>query len=194
MPTTTPSISIDWLAASTRAFSAETLAGYCLPVSSILTWNPAPGLSHLSQRYWPETPEIEPIADIDIPRVGVFVCHCGSNIAGVIDVEQVVAYARTLPDVILASNQMFSCAGNTQQEIEDAIRREQINRVVVAACSPKTHENIFRGVLVRAGLIPYLLEMSNIRNMDSWVHKNDNEAATLKAMDMLNMAVRKPAG
>jgi heterodisulfide reductase subunit A len=86
---------------------------------------------------------------------------------------------------------MFSCAGVTQGEIEEAIRRERINRVVVAACSPKTHESIFKGVLIRAGLNPYLLEMSNIRNMDSWVHKFDRDAATIKAMDMVSMAVEK---
>ncbi len=90
-----------------------------------------------------------------------------------------------------ASNQMFSCAGNTQQEIEEAIKREGITRVVVAACSPKTHESIFRGVLNVPGLNPFLLEMSNIRNMDSWVHKYEKEAATQKAMDMVSMAVEK---
>ncbi|MBN1148299.1 MAG: hydrogenase iron-sulfur subunit [Anaerolineales bacterium] len=148
-------------------------------------------LSHLTERYWPEPPEVEPIEDIENPRVGVFVCHCGSNIAGVVDVQKVVEYARSLPDVIYASDQMFSCAGNTQQEIEEAIRREGINRVVIAACSPKTHESIFRGVLIRSGLNPYLLEMSNIRNMDSWVHKHHKEAATSKAMDMVWMAVEK---
>jgi heterodisulfide reductase subunit A len=148
-------------------------------------------LSHLTQRTWPEPPTIEPVADIDIPRVGVFVCHCGSNIAGVVDVKQLVEFAKTLPDVVYSSNQMFSCAGNTQSEIEGAIRQEKINRVVVAACSPKTHESIFRGVMIRAGLNPYLLEMSNIRNMDSWVHKFDKEAATIKAMDMVSMAVQK---
>jgi heterodisulfide reductase subunit A len=148
-------------------------------------------LGHLTERYWPEPPEIEPVEDIETPRVGVFVCHCGSNVAGVVDVKQVVEYAKTLPDVVFASDQMFSCAGNTQAEIEEAIKQEGINRVVVAACSPKTHESIFKGVLIRSGLNPYLLEMSNIRNMDSWVHKFDHEAATFKAMDMVWMAVEK---
>jgi heterodisulfide reductase subunit A len=148
-------------------------------------------LSHLTQRYWPEAPEIPPMEDVEIPRVGVFVCHCGSNIAGVIDVNQVVQAAKSMPDVVYAGDQMFSCAGNTQQEIEDAIRNEKITRVVIAACSPKTHESIFRGVLIRAGLNPYLLEMSNIRNMDSWVHKTEKEAATAKAIDMVRMAVEK---
>ncbi len=148
-------------------------------------------LGHLSRRHWPEPPEIKPMEGIDTPRVGVFVCHCGSNIAGVVDVEAVVEFARTLPDVVYASDQMFSCAGNTQQEIEEAIRREKVTRVVIAACSPKTHETIFRGVLERAGLNPYLLVMSNIRNMDSWVHKFEKEAATVKAMDMVAMASEK---
>lgn len=148
-------------------------------------------LSHLTSRYEPRIPEVEPMQGIEEARVGVFVCHCGSNIAGVVDVEQVVEYAKTLPGVVYASHQMFSCAGNTQQEIEDAIRKERITRVVIAACSPKTHEKIFRGVMQRAGLNPYLLEMSNIRNMDSWVHKYDKEGATMKAMDMVWMSVEK---
>lgn len=148
-------------------------------------------LGHLTKRSWPEAPVIEPMADIDTPRVGVFVCHCGSNIAGVIDIAEVVEFAKTLPDVVFASDQMFSCAGNTQKEIEDEIAEAQINRVVIAACSPKTHESIFRGVCIRSGLNPYLLEMANIRNMDSWVHKNDKEEATNKAKEMIAMSVEK---
>ncbi len=151
-------------------------------------------LTHLTARHWPEEPHplaLSPPVERGEPRVGVFVCHCGSNIAGVVDVRRVVDFARTLPGVVYAASQMFSCAGNTQAEIEEAIQREGINRVVVAACSPKTHESIFRGVLMRSGLNPYLLEMSNIRNMDSWVHKFDKEAATVKAMDMVAMAVEK---
>lgn len=148
-------------------------------------------LGHLTERFWPELPDVEPIPDIEIPRIGVFVCHCGSNIAGVVDVERVVAYARTLPDVVFADHQMFSCAGNTQADIENAIREHGITRVVIAACSPKTHESAFRGVLIRAGLNPYLLEMANIRNMDSWVHKFEKDAATIKAMEMTAMAVEK---
>jgi heterodisulfide reductase subunit A len=148
-------------------------------------------LSHLTSRNWPEPIQVKAVEDNETPRVGVFVCHCGSNIAGVVDVDRVVEFARGLPDVEFASHQMFSCAGNTQQEIEETIKKEKLNRVVVAACSPKTHESIFRGVMVRSGLNPYLLEMANIRNMDSWVHKNDKEAATHKANDMVWMAVEK---
>ncbi len=148
-------------------------------------------LSHLTERYWPEPLDVAPIPDVETPRVGVYVCHCGSNIAGVVDVEQVMADALTLPDVVHADHQMFSCAGNTQAEIEASIREHNITRVVIAACSPKTHESIFRGVLMRAGLNPYLLVMANIRNMDSWVHKFEPEAATAKASDMAAMAVQK---
>ncbi len=148
-------------------------------------------LGHISEKYWPEPPKIETQIDIDTPRVGVFVCHCGNNIAGVVDVDQVVQAAYSLPDVVYAADQKFSCAGNTQSEIEASIKREGINRIVVAACSPKTHESIFRGVLVRSGLNPYLLEMANIRNMDSWVHKYDKHMATVKAVDMVSMAVEK---
>ncbi len=148
-------------------------------------------LSHLTTRSWPEPLEVEPITDIETPRVGVFVCHCGSNIGGVIDVPEVAKDALDMPDVIFSSHQMFSCAGNTQKEIEDAIKENGINRVVIAACSPKTHESIFKGVMTRSGLNPYLLEMANIRNMNSWVHKHEKEAATLKGKDMVSMAVEK---
>jgi len=148
-------------------------------------------LAYVEERSWQEAPDIEPMVDIGTPRVGVYICHCGSNIAGVIDVKELVTYAQGLPDVIFASDQMFSCAGNTQKEIEDSIREHGVNRVVIAACSPKTHESIFRGVMMRAGLNPFLLEMSNIRNMDSWVHKHEKSLATEKAKDMVSMAVEK---
>jgi heterodisulfide reductase subunit A len=148
-------------------------------------------LRHLTARRWPTPPQVEARVDVAEPRVGVFVCHCGSNIAGVVDVDRVVEFARGLPDVVYAGGQMFSCAGNTQAEIEEIVRQEGITRVVVAACSPKTHETTFRGALQRAGLNPYLLQMTNIRNMDSWVHKGDPAGATIKAMDMVWMAVEK---
>ena len=146
-------------------------------------------LCHLTERHWPEIPVIETSDDVKDPKVGVFICHCGSNIAGVVDIDQVVDFATSLPDVIHVDHQMFSCAGNTQFEIEQAIRDHKLNRVVIAACSPKTHEKIFQGVMIRAGLNPYLLVMSNIRNMDSWVHKNQPDQATIKANDMVAMAV-----
>lgn len=151
----------------------------------------ASALAHLSERSWPLPEEVAPITDLETPRVGVFVCHCGSNIAGVVDVPRVVEYARRLPGVVYAQDQKFSCAGNTQAEIVERIREHGVNRLVVAACSPKTHEGTFRRVCFKAGLNPYLLEMVNLRNQDSWVHKEDKEAATFKAMDMVKMGVEK---
>ena len=151
----------------------------------------ASALAHLSERSWLLPEEVAPITDLETPRVGVFVCHCGSNIAGVVDVPRVVEYARRLPGVVYAQDQKFSCAGNTQAEIVERIREHGVNRLVVAACSPKTHEGTFRRVCFKAGLNPYLLEMVNLRNQDSWVHKEDKEAATFKAMDMVKMGVEK---
>ncbi len=151
----------------------------------------AAALAHLDERTWPAPEEVEPVTDLETPRVGVFVCHCGSNIAGVVDVPRVVEYARTLPGVVYAQDQKFSCAGNTQAEIVERIREHGVNRLVVAACSPKTHEGTFRRVCFKAGLNPYLLEMVNLRNQDSWVHKEDKDAATFKAMDMVKMGVEK---
>ncbi|MEE8384369.1 MAG: FAD-dependent oxidoreductase, partial [Dehalococcoidia bacterium] len=151
-------------------------------------------LTHIGERTWPEEEHVEGVSDErGEPRIGVFVCHCGSNIAGVVDIPQVVDYSRTLPGVIYSQSQMFSCAGNTQQEIVEAIRDQRLNRVVVAACSPKTHEPTFRRVLNKAGLNPFLLEMVNLRNQDSWVHKERHDEATLKAFDMVRMGVQKAA-
>jgi len=153
----------------------------------------AAALCHLDERYWPEIEAAEPITDLKKPRIGVFVCHCGSNIAGVVDIDRVVDFAANLPNVVYAQDQKFSCAGNTQAEIVDRIREHGVNRLVIAACSPKTHEGTFRRVCFKAGLNPYLLEMVNLRNQDSWVHKEDKAAATFKAMDMVKMGVEKAA-
>ena len=153
----------------------------------------AAALSHLDERSWPAIEAAEPITDLEDPRVGVFICHCGSNIAAVVDVPRVVEFAWTLPNVVYAQDQKFSCAGNTQAEIADRIREHNVNRLVVAACSPKTHEGTFRRVCFKAGLNPYLLEMVNLRNQDSWVHKEDRDAATFKALDMVKMGVEKAA-
>jgi heterodisulfide reductase subunit A len=151
----------------------------------------AAALVHLDERSWPEIEAAEPVTDLDDPKVGVFICHCGSNIAGVVDVPKVVEYARTIPGVVYAQDQKFSCAGNTQAEIVDRIREHKVNRLVVAACSPKTHEGTFRRVCFKSGLNPYLLEMVNLRNQDSWVHKEDKDSATFKALDMVKMGVEK---
>ncbi|MGQ9486113.1 MAG: FAD-dependent oxidoreductase, partial [Desulfosoma sp.] len=125
------------------------------------------------------------------PRVGVFVCHCGVNIAGVIDVEAVAEYAKTLPSVVYVERNLFTCAQGTQDKMKQVIAEHNLNRVVVAACSPRTHEPLFQETLKQAGLNKYLFEMANIRNQGSWVHMNEPEAATEKAKDMVRMAVAK---
>ena len=142
---------------------------------------------------WPEPERGEPLDVSGEPRVGVFLCDCGSNIAGTVDVPSVVAYAQTVPGVAHAEEVRFACAGNTQLDMAKRIREKNLSRLVVGACSPKTHEGTFKRVCMRAGLNPYLFEMSNIRNQDSWVHKADRRAATAKARDMVRMAVEKAA-
>ncbi|MBF0525075.1 MAG: FAD-dependent oxidoreductase, partial [Deltaproteobacteria bacterium] len=127
------------------------------------------------------------------PRVGVFVCSCGINIAGVVDVQQVVEYAKTLPNVVYAENNLFTCSQDTQDKMAEVIKEQKLTRLVVAACSPKTHEPLFRETLVAAGLNKYLFEMANIRNHDSWVHAGQPAQATQKAKDLVRMAVAKAA-
>ncbi len=127
------------------------------------------------------------------PRVGVFVCCCGTNIAGFVDVPQVVDYARTLPFVVYAEKNLFSCSQDTQGQITQIIRDQNLNRVVVSACTPKTHEGLFQETLINAGLNKYLFEMTNIRNQCSWVHKEDMPTATEKAKDLVRMSVAKVA-
>ncbi len=127
------------------------------------------------------------------PRIGVFVCRCGINIAGVVDVMSVAEYAATLPYVEFATDNLYSCSQDTQETITQIIKEKNLNRVVVAACTPKTHEPLFQETLVNAGLNKYLFEMCNIRNQDSWVHKKNPDLATEKAKDLLKMAISKVA-
>lgn len=123
------------------------------------------------------------------PRVGVFVCHCGSNIASVVDVAEVVERTRGLPHVALSEHSIYACADDNQEQIKSRIRDHHLNRVVVASCTPRTHEPIFRDTMRDAGLNPYLLEMANIRDQCSWVHSDQPERATAKAADLVRMAV-----
>ncbi len=127
------------------------------------------------------------------PRIGVFVCHCGSNIASVVDVPAVRDYARQLPGVAHVADNLFTCSQDTQQVIKDAIKEHGLNRVVVAACTPRTHEPLFQETIKEAGLNRYLFEMANIRDQDSWVHQSEPEKATQKAKDLVRMAVAKAA-
>ncbi|HQG30670.1 MAG TPA: NAD(P)-binding protein [Deltaproteobacteria bacterium] len=125
------------------------------------------------------------------PRTGVFVCHCGINIGGVVDVPAVVEYAKTLPNVVFATDNLFTCSQDTAVKMGEVIKEENLTRVVVASCSPRTHEGLFQENCEKAGLNRYLFEMANIRDQNSWVHMNEHEAATEKAKDLVRMAVAK---
>ena len=125
------------------------------------------------------------------PRIGVFVCHCGRNIGGVVNVAEVVEYARVLPNVGYAEDNLYTCSTDTQQAIKEKIMEYDLNRVIVASCTPRTHEPLFQDTLREAGLNPYLFEMANIRDQCSWVHMHEPERATRKAKDLVRMAVAK---
>ncbi len=142
------------------------------------------------EKTWPD--------EIDItgqdPKVGVFVCSCGTNIAGVIDVKDVAEYVSTLPAVEYVENNLFTCSTDTQDLIVEKIKENNLNRVVIAACTPRTHEPLFQETLQNTGLNKYMIEMANIRNQNSWVHPNEPERATAKAKDQVRMAVAKVTG
>jgi heterodisulfide reductase subunit A len=149
----------------------------------------------LGQSRWTRTTAEETPAEMDVRgdphKIGVFICHCGTNIAGVVDVPSVVEYARTLPHVAFATNQLFACSQDAQEELAKTIKEKGLNRIVVAACTPRTHEGIFQKTAVNAGLNKHLFEMANIRNQCSWVHSDAPDAATNKAKDLVRMAVAR---
>jgi heterodisulfide reductase subunit A len=124
-------------------------------------------------------------------RIGVFVCECGLNIAGTIDCAAVSKYAETLNDVVCVVQNKYTCADPGQNEIKKAIAEHNLNRVVVASCTPKIHEPTFRECVADAGLNPYLFEMVNIREHCSWVHQNEKEKATEKAKDLVRSGVAR---
>ena len=125
------------------------------------------------------------------PRIGVFVCHCGANIGRIVNVPETVEYCLTLPNVAYAQEQLFSCATNSAKEITDMAKEMGLNRVIVAACSPRTLEPLFRDTLREAGINPYYLEMANIREHNSWVHSKEKEEATQKAKDIIRMSAAR---
>jgi heterodisulfide reductase subunit A len=125
------------------------------------------------------------------PRVGVFVCHCGLNIAGTVDCAEVARRAAELQDVVYSVDNKYTCSEPGQQQIKEMIKEHNLNRVVVASCSPRMHEVTFRTVIKEAGLNPYLLEMANLREHCSWVHINEPAKATEKALDLVRMAVAR---
>jgi heterodisulfide reductase subunit A-like polyferredoxin len=135
-------------------------------------------------------PEIK-VSPEDEPRIGVFVCSCGSNIAGVVDVAGVTEYAASLPNVVHAENTVYTCSADSLTRIQEQIREKSLNRVLVSSCTPRTHEPIFRDTIREAGLNPYLFEMANIRDQDSWVHAQWPELATEKAKALTRMAVAR---
>ena len=124
-------------------------------------------------------------------RIGVFICHCGLNIAGVLDIKELVEFAKTLPDVVYVKDNRYTCADPGQEEIRKGIKEHRLNRVIVAACSPRMHEPTFRRTVSEAGLNPFLFEMANIREFSSWCHPSVPKEATEKAKDLIKMAVAK---
>lgn len=126
-------------------------------------------------------------------RIGVFVCHCGTNIGGVLDIVSITEYAKTLPNVVNVTDNIYTCSELGLSEIKDKIKEYNLNRVIVASCTPRTHENLFRETCQEAGLNPYLFEMVNIRDQDSWVHMKKPEEGTEKAKDLIRMGVSKAA-
>jgi heterodisulfide reductase subunit A-like polyferredoxin len=139
------------------------------------------------------TPQYPPERDIfdEPPRIGVFICHCGINIGAVVDVPEVVEFARGLQDVIYAEHNLYTCSQDTQENIVKRIQEHGLNRVVVASCTPRTHEPLFQDTLRQAGLNPHLFEMANIREQDSWVHRASPDFATGKAKELVAMSVAK---
>ncbi|NOR23241.1 MAG: 4Fe-4S dicluster domain-containing protein [Desulforhopalus sp.] len=133
-------------------------------------------------------PERTPGPDDEL-RIGVFICHCGTNIASVVDVDAVTEYAKTLPGVVYAEHPLYTCSQDSQERMREIIEENQLNRVVTSACSPTTHEPLFQSTLQQAGLNKYFFDMANIRDQCSWVHPNDPELATEKAKRLTRMAV-----
>jgi heterodisulfide reductase subunit A len=125
------------------------------------------------------------------PRIGVYVCHCGLNIARTVDCEKVAAKCSSLPDVAVARDIQYACSEPGQQSMKEDIIEHGLDRVVIASCSPRLHEPTFRQMLESVGLNPYLLEMANLREHCSWVHMHDKVAATDKALDLVRMAVAR---
>ena len=167
--------------------------------SSVIESSAAAGMAgiNLKEARWSLTKTKELPEETNVvgepPRIGVFVCWCGTNIAGVVDVPAVVEMARQLPYVEYADENMFSCSQDTQDAITNIIKEKQLNRVVIAACTPKTHEGLFQETLTNAGINKYLFDMANIRNQCSWIHAKETDKATEKAKDLVRMTTAKVA-
>jgi heterodisulfide reductase subunit A2 len=125
------------------------------------------------------------------PRIGVYVCHCGLNIARTVDCAKIAAESAKIDDIVVSRDIQYACSEPGQQSIKEDIAEHSLDRVVIASCSPRLHEPTFRQMLTSAGLNPYLLEMANLREQCSWVHMNEPEAATQKALELVRMAVAR---
>ncbi|MBN1833099.1 MAG: FAD-dependent oxidoreductase [Deltaproteobacteria bacterium] len=141
----------------------------------------------ITERTYPDEHDITD----EEPRIGVFVCHCGLNIASVIDVERVAKSISNEPNVIMATHTMFACSDGSLSEIKESIHKHRLNRIVVASCTPRTHEPLFRETLRESGLNPYLFELANIRDQCSWVHASEPEAANDKAIELVRMSISR---
>jgi len=152
-------------------------------------------MTYLSESRGTEVTEFELTPEIDVkgepPRIGVFVCHCGKNIGGIVDVPSVAEYANKLPHVVFSDDNLYTCSSDTQEIIKEKIKEYNLNRVVVASCTPRTHEPMFQRTIREAGLNPHLFEMANIRDQCSWVHMHEKEAATEKSKALVRMSVAK---
>jgi len=135
--------------------------------------------------------KITPIETDGAPRIGVFLCHCGINIGGILNIDEIQEYVKTLPGVVHVQNDLFLCADAGQKNIQAMIQEKRLNRVVAAACTPRTHEPIFQDTIGRVGLNPYLFEMANVRDQCSWVHSQEPEQATRRARDQIQMAISR---
>jgi len=144
-----------------------------------------------AERYEEEKVEVEELDHSGPARVGVLVCHCGVNISGVLDIDDLVRHAGSLPDVVVAQDNLFACSSTGQDALVELIKEHNLNRVVVAACTPRTHEPVFREACAGIGFNPYMLEMVNIRDQCSWVHSHEREGAQEKARALLRMGVAR---
>jgi heterodisulfide reductase subunit A len=143
--------------------------------------------TEITEKVYPEEKNVSN----ELPRIGVFVCHCGINISGVVDVKKVVMDAKIQPYVVYADDSLYTCSQDSNEKIKEKIKELKLNRIVIASCTPRTHEPLFQDTLREGGLNPHLFEMANIRDQNSWVHKNTPQSSTEKAIDAVRMAVAK---
>ncbi len=184
--TTQPGIFVAGAFAAPKDIPETVIEASCAAANASRLLAPARGTLTRTREY----PQERDISHEE-PRVGVFVCHCGINIGGVVRVPDVMEYAKTLPNVVYAEQNLYTCSQDTQEKIKQKVLEHGINRVVVASCTPRTHEPLFQDTIRQAGLNPYLFELANIREQDSWVHRGDRDVATSKAKGLVTMAVAK---